>query len=70
MSAANLNAGFIRDQVARAIRYVVHIARTSEGARPVQELIRVVRYDDAARRFECERIYTRESPLIVTSAAA
>lgn len=59
MAQANLNAAFIRDQVARAIRYVVHIARSSDGSRPVQELIRVGSYDDAARRFECERLYER-----------
>jgi len=70
MAQPNLNASFIRDQVARAIRYVVHIARTSEGARPVQELIRVGGYSDATRKFEFERIYARSSLLTALTVAA
>jgi pilus assembly protein CpaF len=70
MAQPNLNASFIRDQVARAIRYVVHIARAADGSRPVQQLIRVGRYDDAARRFEVGRIYTRCAPLAALSVRA
>lgn len=61
MAHENLNPSFIRDQVARAIRYVVHIARTSQGTRPVQELIRVGKYDDASRSFDCQCLYARQT---------
>lgn len=69
MAHENLNASFIRDQVARAIRYVVHIARMSDGSRPVQELIRVTGYDDATRRFSVDSLYTKPSifPMVATA---
>jgi pilus assembly protein CpaF len=64
MAQGNLNASFIRDQVARAIRYVVHVARASDGTRPVQELIRVGKYDDQTRVFAIERLYVRHGGAI------
>jgi pilus assembly protein CpaF len=67
MAHENVNSSFIRDQVARAIRYVVHIARMSDGSRPVQELIRVGQYNDATRRFSVDRLYSR--PALVPMAA-
>jgi pilus assembly protein CpaF len=59
MAHENLNPSFVRDQVARAIRWVVHIARDAEGKRPVQELIRVGGYDERSRKFETTEIYRR-----------
>jgi pilus assembly protein CpaF len=54
----NLNPSFIRDQVARAIDYVVHMARGRDGNRRVCELIRVRKYDPERHQFEAESLYS------------
>jgi pilus assembly protein CpaF len=56
----NLNPSFIRDQVARAIDYVVHIARWKDGTRRVLELIRVRKYDQERHQFEVESLYSMQ----------
>lgn len=47
----NLNPTFIRDQVARAISVVVHMAKTSDGIRRITQVIHVGRYDAEAGKF-------------------
>jgi len=54
---ANLNPSFIRDQVARAIHYVVHVERTA-GKRQVVELLQVAKYDPEAHRFLSQSLYS------------
>ena len=54
----NLNPSFIRDQVARAIDYVVHMARGRNGDRRICELIRVRKYDAERHQFETESLYS------------
>jgi pilus assembly protein CpaF len=54
----NLNTAFIRDQVARAIDYVVHVARGRDGMRRVLELIRVRKYNPEGHQFEIESLYS------------
>jgi pilus assembly protein CpaF len=56
----NLNATFIRDQVARAIDYVVHMARGRDGLRRVLELIRVRKYNTESNQFEVESLYSMQ----------
>ena len=58
---ANLNASFIRDQVARAIQYVVHVARSGNGKRQVQELLQVGKYDAERQQFVCKTLYSIHS---------
>lgn len=56
-SKPNLNPTFIREQVARAIHYVVHIEK-NDGKRAVQEVIRVEnKYDAVAHQFRFEPLY-------------
>lgn len=54
---ANLNPAFVRDQVGRAIDYVVQVAKFGDGQRKVVELVYVKRYDAEANTFEIERLY-------------
>lgn len=58
---ANLNPSFIRDQVARAIQYVVHVARGGDGKRQVQELLQVGKYDAEKQQFNCKILYSTHS---------
>jgi pilus assembly protein CpaF len=58
---ANLNPSFIRDQVARAIHYVVHVARAASGKRQVVELLQVGKYDAEAHQFLSQSLYSIRS---------
>lgn len=55
---ANLNPSFVRDQVARAIHYVVHVARAADGKRQVQELFQVGKYDAETHQFTGSVLYS------------
>jgi pilus assembly protein CpaF len=56
----NLNPSFMRDQVARAIHYVVHVARAGNGKRQVQELLQVGKYDAEKQQFACQTLYSNQ----------
>jgi len=64
-SHGNLETSFVRKQVARAIHYVVHIERGSDGNRRVTELLRVKGYG-AIAEFEVEKIYENEEELCLS----
>ena len=51
----------MRDQVARAIHYVVHVARAGNGKRHVQELLQVGKYDAEKQQFLCQTLYSNQS---------
>jgi pilus assembly protein CpaF len=52
----------VRQQIADAVQYVVHLARRS-GQRQVTELVRVHRYDSAHDRYELEVLFLRNAPV-------
>jgi pilus assembly protein CpaF len=51
----------IRQQIADAIQFVLHLSRT-DSRRYVQELIRVGRYDGARDGYEPETVFKHEDP--------
>lgn len=57
---SNLSAEFVRAQVARTIKYVVHVERGGDGRRRVTELVRLLRFDAARERMRTGLNQVRE----------